>query len=190
MHRLRRSRGFTIVELLVVIVVLAILATLVFVAYDKSQMQARDTKMRDAADKFADAIKTMHARNGSFPAGGLSSTTSANATTGCADGANGFQTYNYLATNANYKCTLGDAAVATGLLPDTLFTGLPKNTRFGTSADVFMVYSCNSKYYLFYAVEDPAAAETAAINALIVSCASLASARDTYGMRGVKELSV
>ena len=131
----------------------------------------------------------MYGKSGSFPAGGNNSTASANSTVGCIDGANGFQSYNFVLNTSTYKCTIGDAAVATGLLPSTLFSDLPPNARIGSKLEVFMTYPCGTKYYLFYSVESPTGAETAAINSVISDCPTLASVRDTYLMRGAKELS-
>ena len=68
-----RTNGFTIVELLVVIIVIAILASLVALSYGNAQTQTRDTQMRDAADKFADAIKLIYLKTGTFPKGGYGS---------------------------------------------------------------------------------------------------------------------
>lgn len=186
-----KSKGFTIVELLVVIIVVAILATLIALSYGNAQTQARDTQMRDAADKFADAIKLMQTRTGMFPKGGYGSTTAVSATTGCTDGANGWQVSAYYAktANTNYKCTIGDAAVAMGYLPSTFFDNLPYNTLYGGLTEIFMVYPCGTSYYLFYSLEKASNEEAAALNTLAAGCGSAATARDTYKMRAIKNLS-
>lgn len=196
MKKRGHNKGFTIVELMVVIIIVAILATLVALSYGSAQIQARDTQMRDAADKFADAIKLMQIKKGSFPLGGSGSTVVATST-GCADGANGWQAGGYYAktNNASYRCTLGDAAVAMGYLPDTFFDNLPFNTAYGSStnnAATFMVYTCGTKKYLFYSMEKPTTEESASLNNLIAaptSCVNAGTAKNTYGMRAVKDLS-
>lgn len=50
-----KDRGFTIVELLIVIIVIGILATLVLIAYSNVQAQARDTKRQSNAASLRDA---------------------------------------------------------------------------------------------------------------------------------------
>lgn len=193
-----RNLGFTIVELLVVIIVVAVLATLVALSYGNTQIQARDTQLRDAADKFAEAIKLMQAKSGTFPAGGSGSNAVATSS-GCANGQTGFQAYNYgveMSDNA-YICTLGDAAVAMGYLPSTLFTGLPINTWFGGGNQkpltVFMVYACGTpaKNYLFYTLERATDTEQSMFNNVKTTCPG-ALPTDLYnkGMRAAIDLTI
>lgn len=63
------ERGFTIVELLIVIIVIGILATLVLVAYSNVQAQARDTKRQADATSIRDAATVL--KNGTVNAGSL-----------------------------------------------------------------------------------------------------------------------
>lgn len=51
------QRGFTIVELLIVIVVIGILASITIVAYNNIQQRSRDTKRRDDVAKIVRAGK-------------------------------------------------------------------------------------------------------------------------------------
>ena len=121
------NKGFTVVELLIVIICVAILATLVSLSYGNVQIQSRDIKIRDAANKFSDAIKLIHLRQNSFLLGGRVSSGPASSTTGCPSGANGFQA----PAITGVQCTIGDAAVAMGYGPAALFTDLPPNTEHG-----------------------------------------------------------
>jgi len=76
--------GFTIVELIIVIVIIALLATLTAVLYTGAQKQASDVRIRDAADKFSDAIQLWSAQNSNAkPKGGWGSLTPASAANGC-----------------------------------------------------------------------------------------------------------
>lgn len=63
----QRKAGFTIVELLIVIVVIAILAAISIVAYNGIQNRARDTERVSEAQAIVKAIWQYHAVNGSFP---------------------------------------------------------------------------------------------------------------------------
>lgn len=60
--------GFTIVELLVVIVVIAILATVVIVAYNGIVGRARETAVKSDLRGAADTLETESASSGSYPA--------------------------------------------------------------------------------------------------------------------------
>lgn len=66
---MKSSRGFTIVELLIVIVVIGILAAIVIVAFNGVQSRAHDTAMRSDLASFAKKMGLYHAEYGSYPAG-------------------------------------------------------------------------------------------------------------------------
>lgn len=63
----KKQAGFTIVELLVVIIVIAILATLVTTAYNGVQAKARDTKRITDLQAIQDALELYHLDNGGYP---------------------------------------------------------------------------------------------------------------------------
>lgn len=184
------QKGFTIVELIVVIIVVAILATMIALSYNNAQIQSRDTAIRDAADKLVDTIRVVQTRLGYFPKGGTSSTTAASSTTGCIDGNGGYIWPGY----TGVTCSIGDGLVAMGYLPPAFFTGLQSTniTQGGTNAQIFMVYQCGTSYYLFYFLENPSSAEqTSYSNATGASgpCVSVASTTNSAGMRAAKNLS-
>ncbi len=189
------KRGFTIVELIVVIVVIAILATLTTVLYLDAQKQARDTAVRDAADKFAQAIELMSSKNngGAMIKGGYGSTSSATST-GCADGGGGYQAPGYVARDSNFKCTLGDAVVAGGYLNSSFFTNLPPNVGDGnTPLTDFIVQWCSgdSRHYLFYSQEMPSTDSLAAVNNVLNTvCVSQIPNVGGRNMGGVIQLDV
>lgn len=69
MFSLKKSKqsGFTIVELLIVIVVIGILATLVLVTFSGVQQKARDTKRQTDLKALASQLEVYYANNGSYP---------------------------------------------------------------------------------------------------------------------------
>lgn len=66
-HKTSASRGFTIVELLIVIVVIAILAALVIVSYNGIQLRAKDASVRNDMKLIAKDMELYRAENGSMP---------------------------------------------------------------------------------------------------------------------------
>lgn len=62
-----RQRGFTIVELLIVIVVIAILAAITVVAYNGIQTRAKNVKTVAAASAWVKALKLYNAEKGAWP---------------------------------------------------------------------------------------------------------------------------
>lgn len=63
----RRVRGFTIVELLIVIVVIAILAAISIVAYTGIQTKARDAQRLQDVKTITKALELYYVDNGVFP---------------------------------------------------------------------------------------------------------------------------
>ncbi len=64
------ARGFTIVELLIVIVVIAILAAISVVAYAGIQDRARDSALRSDLTNAAKKLEVFNAINGRYPNSG------------------------------------------------------------------------------------------------------------------------
>lgn len=62
-----KQRGFTVVELIVVIICIGILASITAVAYNGSQAKARDATRTDRIVKIKDALEIYHAKNGRYP---------------------------------------------------------------------------------------------------------------------------
>lgn len=67
MQRFGRQKGFTIVELLIVIVVIGILAAITVVAYNGMQQRARDAKRASDAKNIVKALEAYKATNGNYP---------------------------------------------------------------------------------------------------------------------------
>jgi prepilin-type N-terminal cleavage/methylation domain-containing protein len=59
--------GFTIVELLIVIIVIAILATIVITAYNGVQTRAKNTKTVSAVEAWAKAVRFYEIQEGDMP---------------------------------------------------------------------------------------------------------------------------
>ena len=64
-----KYKGFTIVELLIVIVVIAILAAITIVAFNGIQQQAANNKTIAAANTWVKALKLYKTDNGRWPSG-------------------------------------------------------------------------------------------------------------------------
>lgn len=64
---LKRARGFTIVELLIVIVVIGILAAIVIVAYNGIQTRASDVKRAAAIAEYVKILGMYKSENGEYP---------------------------------------------------------------------------------------------------------------------------
>lgn len=65
---MKSERGFTIVELLIVIVVIAILAAITIVAYNGIQQRAKNSSYQDAASQLQTKVEAWVSIKGSYPA--------------------------------------------------------------------------------------------------------------------------
>lgn len=63
----KRQSGFTIVELLIVIIVIGILATLVIVTFTGIQQKARDNQRQTDIAAVASHVEAFNAQNGYYP---------------------------------------------------------------------------------------------------------------------------
>lgn len=63
----RKAAGFTIVELLIVIVVIAILAAISIVAYNGIQNRARNSARQEAVSTITKALELYYTENGFYP---------------------------------------------------------------------------------------------------------------------------
>jgi len=97
---IKTKSGFTIVELLIVIVVIGILATIGVVSYNGAQNRARTAAAIDGADKASDLLEVFQLNNGGqYPAtGSLSSA-------GVTDSDNVTYQYTQTSGGANYCLT-------------------------------------------------------------------------------------
>lgn len=66
----KQTDGFTIVELLIVVVVIAILAAITIVAFNGIQAKARDSKRASETRAIVQALEMYVADNGSYPSVG------------------------------------------------------------------------------------------------------------------------
>lgn len=67
MVSLKKQKGFTLVELLIVIIIIGILATLVIVTFSGVQAKARDSKRQTDIDALNSHLEAFFATNSYFP---------------------------------------------------------------------------------------------------------------------------
>ena len=106
----RFSKGFTVIELIVVVTIISILVAIAYVAYNGAQNRAKDAQTISAAEQWMKALQIYKVRNGGFPA-------------------------NASCLGANYKFN-SDNAGASGIgqcRQDNVSTGTLTNTTFYTA---------------------------------------------------------
>ena len=139
-----KSRGFTIVELIVVITSIAILASITAVSYSSSRDNAMDARIRSTARTVGDAIALYESKNGnlSFPEGAL----------GQSGGADDTLIPSYLRTGYRNDITSKNVASAN---------------------DIFVWYSCNDGsggFVVYASLNRPAVEDTANFSTIRSKC--------------------
>lgn len=184
---LKTKSGFTLVELLIVIVIIAILAAITIVAYNGISARANDSSIRSGATQFAKAVINWHTLTGSStPLGGYGSTVAIDANGLCTDGTGG----GWVASGM-YKCSIEDELIAQKLLPTGFTATLPKNNKmnYPNGRESLMFYPCNladRSYVVLYYLNSPSDADVANYNSLASTCksSSLMGSQTSYGMQG------
>lgn len=182
----RPSNGFTIVELLIVIVVIAVLASVTVVAFNGIQDRANDSRMKAAMGQFAKAIMIWSNNNGDVPRGGWSSTVALSGTN-CTDGTGGW------VFAGAYVCSLEDILLAQNLIPTNFTHNLPPNKPYNASTTgryAVMFYPCGSntgRFALYWHLRSPSTEDAASLTAAeAAGCPS--SPRTSYYMKAAQVL--
>lgn len=178
-----RTRGFTIVELLIVIVVIGILAAITIVAYNGIQARANDSRMKSIANQIEKGLLLWNADSNAAPKGGWSSTIAFDGTN-CSDGTGG-----WLYTGA-YVCALEDLLRSKNYIPAGLITGAPINKGYSNPTNgrfSFMFYPCSgqNRFALYWYLESPSADDTANLTS-VESAGCPTAPRITYAMKAAK----
>ena len=191
-----KRRGFTVVELLVIIIVIGILASIVLVSYSSTQRQARDAQIREAASKIAESIELLSIKQALTPttsksgAGSAGSITVVNGASQCTSGSG-----NGWFGKGAYNCTLEDVLVANGYIESTYISSLPGNTYYSGSPTrySFMIYRCTATgasgdFALLYTLEEPDPRDTTGYDSVYDDCqpGPTKTTFAGYGMRGAK----
>lgn len=180
----KTTSGFTIVELLIVIVVIAILAAITVVAYNGIQARAQDAQIRSIASQFAKSFNRWSVESGVTTYPGASGSTAYSGGT-CTGGSGG-----WLTRNAGYTCTIDNILVDGGYIPATLSTNVPNTQKSRPGYySTLMLYGCpytgatTTRYVMMYALNTPDPSE---ITNIRTACASGGTYGpiDTYGMNG------
>lgn len=137
LHTQASRRGFTVVELLIVIVVIAVLAAITVVAYNGISQRAQNAAIIDAAAKTKRLIQAYNAQEGKYPLGPAAVAACVTTDTGCYDGT----------TSRSALASFGTNMASIGTLPRSV--PKPGSDRYG----IYVQYwgsAAPSPVYLVY----------------------------------------
>jgi len=86
LKQLKRQSGFTIIELLIVIAIIGILATLVLTNFQGAQAKGRDTVRTSDMNSIYQKLEEFYNENGGYPDGDLTGTVAAGVNEAATDG--------------------------------------------------------------------------------------------------------
>ncbi len=144
------TRGFSLVELLITVSIIAILISMGIASYATINKQSRDTKRKGDLEQIRASLEMYRANNGSYPSAGTGSWIAASSATDALVGLTPFlvstyipvvptdpksaQMYMYIATNAssgNYYGYCVSAQMESENPPDTCTVTLPTSHTYG-----------------------------------------------------------
>lgn len=136
------KRGFTIVELLIVIVVIAILAAISIVAYNGIQQRARDSQRKNDVAAIAKALKLYRVDNGDLLTTG----------SGCGFAGNGSGWYNHTGSGG-YQLPINQCLVDAEYIQGEIID--PSGARICTTdtCHAYFKFSCGSGTFLYANLE-------------------------------------
>lgn len=144
------AKGFTIVELLIVIVIIGILAALVIVAYNGIQQRARDAKRKQDLALISKAISLYNTDFGT-PVGVGS---------GCGAGGSGNGWFN-LKNGTSYPKSIADCLIENKYLTDKVIDPTGQTACSSTSPGCYLKQTCGNQTFVFAYLESLPMSSTA-----------------------------
>lgn len=138
---LATRKGFTIVELLIVIVLIGILASIALLAYGNIQQRARDAQRKSDLASIAKSLQHYRTDNGNFITTG----------SGCGYAGNGGGFYN--AQDTNYPTSIDNCLRNAGYHPRQIIDPSKSVGCNGLSCYTYMKYNCGDATYVYAHLE-------------------------------------
>ena len=150
---MRRNKGFTIVELLVVCAIIATLATLVYVSIRNAQAQARDAKRISDMDTIGKAYQMYFQKYETYLI-----KESISDTIYCGSNTVGFGWFN-LSNNGAYTKSISSCLISNGLLSSNVIDPSGDDSC-GADCHAYMVRATANKAALLANLENPTSDQT------------------------------
>lgn len=156
MKILDRQKGFTLIELMVVISIIGVLSTIAMTSLNGARAKARDARRKNDLEQISLAMEQYYSDHGTYQVAG-------SGYDGCSCGWFNSQ------DGSHYAKSVGN-----GLKEAGYFTVVPRDPNNATPQ--YMIYLCGGGFYVYAKLEAPNSYDTAAYNA------SCKSPNTIYGM--------
>lgn len=147
MKQWARQTGFTIVELLIVVVVIAILATITIVTYNGIQQNARDSKRKNDVAQVAKIIAIYQSTHGDI-----------HTDSGCGSSGDGSGWLNYVHPGNDYPKSIMQCLVDSGIT-SSVISDDKANCTVSQDCRAYMKYTCSVdgqlQTYVYANLESP-----------------------------------
>lgn len=148
----QKQKGFTIVELLIVIVVIGILAAITIVAYNGIQQRARDAQRKSDLAAAIKGFQIYKIDRGDYMGAG----------SGCGAAGNGTDWFSHVDGNpANYPLSISGCLKSSGAVSVDIKDPSGQTACSGITCHAYMKYNCGSSVYLFANLESIPQSSTA-----------------------------
>ncbi|HSX28522.1 MAG TPA: type II secretion system protein [Candidatus Saccharimonadales bacterium] len=143
-NALRKQKGFTIIEVVLVLAIAGLIFLIVFLALPQLQKSRRDTQRRNDAGRMLAGFESYaSSNNGSYPADGASAGTALTTYAGTMTDPSTGAAYNFSNTVPNPPTAQGDVYYATG----TICNGSATTTTGATSRNIAIVMKLENGLY-------------------------------------------
>ncbi len=172
----KATSGFTIVELLIVIVVIAVLASITIVAYNGIQQRAQDSQRKSDLAQITKALHIYNVDNGNYVGDGNGGSSD------CGNNGTGYGWFNYdydgsTTTLKSIAQCLVDGNALSRELKDP--SGLSRCDTTNVVCRAYMKITCNTGTWLYASLESEPAGQDGPTNN---TCSSASTWDTTFGM--------
>lgn len=144
---MKKAKGFTIVELLIVILVIGILAAVTLVAYSAVQQRSHNAKTAQAVREYLNALTEFYGENGRYPSPAKDGTSTTPA------GYNGQCLGNDYASNVCWNSSYAENSTMNNLLSSILGSALPMPYISGSSSGILYLWMENQSANTYWTVD-------------------------------------
>ncbi len=151
--KIKTNRAFTLIELLIVIGVIGILATVVVVNLSQAKSKSRDAERKADLASISRALESHYSSNGTYVVAG----------TGSGGSGNGWFSYQ----GGAYTTSVAQGLVNLGHFPTPLVDPSGNTSGYSDTGAAYMIRATATGYTLWTSLENPTTQDTDTLNSCV-----------------------